>query len=518
MWFLLAIAWLAIQVGADESFSSRGIGVLNYDTRGVSCAPVYSDPSMPNSAFIDIKVTLLEPIDKKKNMKWLDTYTIPLLILRQSDTYNFSEALAPHTYDYNYEDRLKGLDNNKHNMLVDHLVQMFTLTPVVDQKINSRKILNSNFTILTPIRFMVQDSGIYCVYISPPTDQGIKNLQVLAVFRNSYGYLPYWSYILMRQTKTAIIIGLVQGALMLQALALHRFSSTSIVSRTLFFFVFLPFITLLALEWYTYNAMNLHRPRAYITHKYFRSEKVIEIAKNLHSIVINYLILLFAMGYGVVYYDSRKKVKPFPQNLWNVAQSILAANVLVVLACDGIGYLLYNYKFEVQRENIIVQRINPMSNELIFLNSVQALLSLIANAFSLVWYFLTIFYYIRTIGSMGVVQGKYNGPFQNPVAKGVAKSFRHTFLFILVIPILSYFLTVMFSAFYANDAPQLYANDWRSKSHTAIRVSEDRIFDHTYETFCFWSLIADVYLMMYVIYIMWIKDNIGLGKIDIHEP
>lgn len=523
MWLVLAILWQAVlALAADDSFSSRGIGVLNYETRGVSCAPVYRDPSRPGFACIDIKVTLLEPEAKDGNYEWLKDYTIPLLVLRQSDTFNFTDSLESHQYDYNYQDRLRGLDNNKHRDLVDQDSKMFILTPVENHIIHPHKYLNSNFTISSPKRFAVKESGIYCVYISPPTDMGIKQLLVSVVFKNDYGFLPYWSYVLMRQEIIALFIGIVLGALMLQAMAHYKFTvkrfNSSVVLSTIIVYIFTPFLVFLFVEWYTSNHDNTHRPN-YQLFTYFLFHKLLEMAKGIHMVVINFCILLFSMGYGVIYINDKtayKGYKQFPASRSNLAQWLLYSNIAVLITIEAIGYTLYNYKFEVRMANLILLRINPLSNELIFLKSMQSALMWCASIYGIVWYFLTVYFYFKTVNSMGILDGKYNDPFQNPQPRIVVKAFRHSLLCILGIPIVSQFLNIMFSAVQTWDITPT-SGDWRTRSYLSIRKVEDQMFDQSYETFCFWTLIADVYLTMYVVYVLWLKVDVSEGKNDVER-
>ena len=509
--------------------SVRNAIELNSKDYGASCSPIKYMPNGKIQASIELHIDQLESNDRST----LKDLKIPVLLFRYTDILNFTSIplIEDYFYEYSYVLNDGTLEEQKEFFkdAVDFKQSKFKLNLNKDYKLHKDRIYNDYLTIDSKDEkhmkavLPVYESGIYCAYIAPPINSGIKKLSIPVNYQNSYGYLPYIHYTYYTQYKYIIAIGLLLAAYLFHYIIkfkvgkdFRNMNSISIISKAVIFYVLVPIILLTIGDWFIASIQN-----NYISSG---SHAVIFRFMNLTMIWINYyfgiifrfLILLFAMGYGVIYYhnDSNQNYREMPGRLINKAVILLVTNICLFSVGECFAY------FEGSRTQSPIYgdagssgMVSPHSNFTTFY-VIRLLINLGCQAFPLIWFVLSLVHYFQTKKTIA----KF--PPISPASEGsidanekIVKSFRQSILILFVLPVFLLLIVVAFMLYHIIHSNE-YVLDLPNTGREEIidlallmRVVEIQTFDKSTILPALWGAILNVYLTIILIYAIWIRND-----------
>lgn len=470
----------------------RGIEYLNYDSRGSVCAPVYAAPG--TEAFVEVSIRSLSVKESIRVPDQLAKYEIPTLIIRRQDLMKLTNGLDWYSYDYKFV---------HDDLALSHYFNNSTRTFNVDvegEPIDSLRYFNGHLSASNPINFPVSASDVYCVFISPPRELGIQSLNIPVVFKNSYGYLSYPSYVVLQQAKLAMTILFIEAALILLAAFKYRKKSQlSEISKPIIFYVFLPFFSLNLLELVSMLIKNKVEPTR-LDGVYFLIKTVILFLRKILYILVDYWILLFAMGYGVVYLRGLTNLKSFPSRLLKFANSLLTVNIGVLVVDDLID-LIFNYDFASDFPDALT-KLNPYINDN-FLYTVEDIARFLMGIFPIVWFSFVCHYFLETKKVIGLKS---------------KKKFTITIVAAILIEIGAVLFQVAYAVTKGKDpsrmAFSLEKDNWPEIQSRFQTLEDEAIFNYGQQQAIFWAQDVNIQLLILVFYFFWIRDNSGLKTKD----
>lgn len=287
---------------------------LDANSLGVSCMPIVSEPEASRHGRIKV---FLEEL-KLNNGQDPTGLKIPVLLFRYEDILNFTRLPSFVEFDRGYASNYSSNNLNWDNYFLKNLVDFEENKFILDlyegyNEIDELRLYNgflvasednSNYEAVLP----VFDSGMYCVYIAPPIDKDILIISAPVSIRYSRLYSTDMLYAHYCETKYTIGVGLL-----LLAYLVHntlRFiegrqlgiENMPIISKTVIFYLLVPLLSLISLEWLIifieiHCNLNSRKIRFF---EYFRLTN--EWTQLNWKILLRFYVLLFTMGYGVIYY------------------------------------------------------------------------------------------------------------------------------------------------------------------------------------------------------------------------
>lgn len=486
-------------VAADVTL--RGIEHLSF-YRKTTYAPVFIGPS--SEGYIDVSIKAIEVNETLSSPQHLEKYQIPILIVPQEDVLRFKSNLGYMYFEGIEEDG----DDSPHIIETYFDMEKNRIKDEVDgEPLDPIKYYNSQFTIASPVHFPVTDSKIYYIFICPFHSQGIRSLDVEVVFKNSYGYLPFPSYVVFQESKLALVIGLIEVTMIYFAIfkykttpGLFSTANLSLVSKVTVFYVFIPFFIVSLIET---TAMGL-RNRAGPTHYggiYVALKVVIRLFRTVLYIFADYLILLFAMGYGVVYSKrgTSGNHKVFPSRLQSTAKFLLIMNICVFLLYELSELCLFSDFAADIPEGFVKFHSNINTDFLYTLNEVSQFL---LGSFPVVWFAYVGYYITETNVALNQLSNE---------VRGIGRKFNLTVFLTLTIEIISVLFLLIYTVFHSsNRSTNRYTHDWREYRRKQIQEEESLLFNYKNEQTIFWLQDANIQLLILVFYFFWIRDNSGL--------
>lgn len=503
---------------------------LNSKDYGASCSPIKYTPNSKMQASIELHIEQLESDDRST----LKDLKIPVLIFRYNDILNFTSIPLVESYFYEYSYVLNDgtLEEQKEFFkdVVDFKQSKFKLNLNKDYKLHKDRIYNDYLTIDSKDEkhmkavLPVYESGIYCAYVAPPVNSGIKKLWIPIDYQNSYGYLPYIQYTLYTQYKYIIGIGLLLAAYLFHYIIKFKvgkdfknMNSISIISKAVIFYLLIPIILLTFGDWFIAFIQNNYissGSRAVI----FRFMKVTMTWIDYNfAIIFRFLILLFAMGYGVIYYhnDTNQNYREMPGRLINKAVILLVTNICLFSMGEILEYFGGGTQTPMYGDagSNGMQPINPYSNfTAVFI--IRLLINLACQIFPLIWFVLSLVHYFKTKKTIA----KF--PPVSPASEGsidanerIVKSFRQSILILFVLPV---FLMSIFVAFmvyhivhsneYSLDIPTTGREDIIDLA-LLMKVLEIQTFDKSTILPALWSAVLNVYLTIILLYAIWVRND-----------
>jgi len=532
MLFTLAICVLlnAVNVlGYMPGYVGNAI-VLDSKDYGASCSPIKYTPNSKMQASIELHIEQLESEDRST----LKDLKIPVLIFRYTDILNFTSIrpIEDYYYDYSYYFNEGSVDDQKnfYKDVVDFKQNKFRLDLNNGHKLNKDRIYNDYLTIDSKdgnhmkAVLPVYESGIYCAYIATPVDSGIKKLSIPVNYQNSYGYLPYIQYIVYTQYKFIFTIGLLLTAYLFHYIIKFKvgkdfknMNSISIISKALIFYLLIPILFLTIGDWFIDFIQNnyISSGRNASIFKFFKM--TITWMDYNFNIMLRFFILLFAMGYGVIYYhnNANQNYREMPARLVNKAVILFVVNVclfsvreLLDYFGDSIESAMYGYAFSNG-----MQQMNPHFNPTsIFM--VHQIINLACEIFPLIWFVLSLIHYFKTkktIAKFPPIPATTEGSVD--ANSRIIKSFRQSILILFVLPV---FLASIFGAFmvyhviHSNeylDIPNTTGSEDIAQLVISIKMLEILTFDKSAILPAVWVSVLNVYLTIVLIYAIWIRND-----------
>lgn len=486
--FLTFVVFLAQLSYILAETNYRGVEYLNYDSRGSVCAPVYAEPG--TEAFVEVSIRSLVVKESIRVPDQLTKYEIPTLIIRRQDLMKLRNGLAWHSYDRLYE-----FDHD--DLVISYYFDNSTKSFNVDVKgdpIDSLRYFNGNFSVTNPIKFPVSANDVYCVFILPPRKMGIKSLNIPVVFKNSYGYLSYPSHVVLQQSKLAMTILFIEaGLILLAAFKYRKTSQLSEISKAVVFYIFVPFFTLNLVEMLSMMIKNRIEPTR-LDGVYFLIKTVILFLRKLLYIFVDYWIILFAMGYGVVYLRAPANQKILPSHLQKFANTLLILNLGALVVDDFID-LMFNYDFASDLPDDL-SKLSPYINHN-FLSTAQDVARFLMGIFPIVWFSFVCNYFLATKKTVG---NKLN------------KKFTITIVAAILIEIGVVLFQVAYALTKEPQRPEPYTGkgNW-PEIQSRLQAFEDKaIFNSGQQQAIFWVQDVNIQLLILLFYFFWIRDNSGL--------
>lgn len=504
---------------------------LNSKDYGASCSPIKYTPNSKMQASIELHIDQLDSKDRST----LKDLKIPVLIFRYADILNFTSIrpIEDYFYDYSYYFSEGSLDDQKefYKDVVDFKQNKFKLDMSNGYKLNKDRIYNDYLTIDSKDEkhikavLPVYESGIYCAYVAPPVDSGIKKLSIPVNYKNSYGYLPYIQYAIYTQYKYIVTIGLLLTAYLFHYILKFKvgkdfknMNSISIISKAVIFYLLIPIVFLSIGDWFIdFIQNNYISSGSHATIFKFLKMTITWMDYNF-SIMLRFFILLFAMGYGVIYYhnNANQNYREMPARLINKAIVLFVVNVCLfsVRECldyfgDSIVSAMYGDTFSNG-----MQKINPhFDPSAIFI--VHQIINFACEVFPLIWFVLSLVHYFKTkktIAKFPPISATAEGSVD--ANSRIIKSFRQSILILFVLPVFLAFVFGTFVAYhiihsneYSLDIPNTTGREDIAQLVLSMRMLEILTFDNSAILPAVWVSVLNVYLTIVLIYAIWIRND-----------
>lgn len=262
--------------------------------------------------------------------------------------------------------------------------------------------------------FEVKKSGLYCIYTACEDD----NAQFVVNTKNSYGYLGFMEYIEYKQSFYGNIIMIIVLVVLFRSLIASigkdflNLNRVSTVSKCSIMYILLPGILvglLKQLSGFIANRSNN------IIALGFRD--IVNCLASGYSSIINYIILMFCMGYGVLY-DDKSGFRPM--NSFN-------SGLCLGLLCLDLFLIVMSTFFS-----------SDSSANSAFLELKPGLFSSLLMMSQVVWFILSVYYGLSTHRSM-----KEFPPYGTNVEdyglknERITKKFKQSLYLIFLVPVYS---------------------------------------------------------------------------------
>lgn len=502
------------------------------DTRGAVCNYIVATPKRSGSITLFVKdiATTDESI--------IEGLQFPVLIFKYSEILNYANLPTIEKYYKDFPDSKANLYKD----LVDFENLKFSLLTFRDAEIDESLILNSYITLdgsegddleHVDLTLDITTSGIYCIYIAPPIE-GVISLSLPVKFTNGNGYLSALNYMAYSQQKYFAIVGtLIFGYLFYYILRFKvgkdfkSMDTISIISKAVIFFALLPFIlcTILQLVFgFLENNFSFNAFHGY----FFKLLKLVGVWLNLtFSSFISFLILLFCMGYGVVYYHeaNSRNYRILPEKQRKLAFGLLISDFAISTLCVLFSIAGFEgasrsggpkaaYPYLVDDDAIFLPSPYVLGGGL--LQSIYTLTYGLNFSFPTIWYGMSIYHYFQTKKVISKFPPIPNG--ESDSNEKIISSFRKSILVIFVLP--SVVMTILLGVLMVDLTKRMEPINGKIYADNADRpkVLELAIamlltaFQLSSSTMLplLWSAAASFFLKIVCLFYIWIKDNNGL--------
>lgn len=460
--------------------------VLTYK-QGVFCSPVQRTKNI-DKAYVELRANK-DVIDKK----------IPGLIFHYPDIVNFSSVpileeftqLYPNNKDHLYKKMLN--DEGK-----------FELDAAKGYSVDDLKYWSG--VIDKDVKFAIPTSGIYCVYIAP--DQEKKtDFKLPVVFKNYYGNLNYVEYLIYSQLKYVIALAVVLFAALFNYILrfkvgkdFQNMDSISVISKTIILLILAPFIVVYVFDWFVLllrNNFERSDQKSFILSvlRFFS-----QFGDGLYNSFTSYAILLFSMGFGVIYYynGNSQNYRLFPQESMKKITAFFFVNIVVLL--------LYFLSLQGTSDNYLVGvQQNAYGGKFI------VLMGALTSLFSVSYFVLSIIFYFKTKKTIATFPPASDAESTDKTVSAFNKSF----FVILVLPFITGFLAAIIAGVFmvkaagnVPDYPQHTDRDLIYQSALTILMYENSFKGILLPLV--WSSWIYFFSLIISIFFIWIKDNNGL--------
>ena len=493
-----------------SAFTSAG-SVSNFQDFGAACSYLNSKESLPSK--FTLRVDLAEDV------------TVPYLIFHYRDLLNFTNVPTMGSYFSKYE----GSDSRQklyEQVLEDGefklaLNEGFELDQdkIWKGKVEKKAKRDDDSSESGVLIELIPKSGVYCMYIAPP-----PNTSVHLAVKQSHGYLPYINYLMYSQNKIAILIAIGLFAYLLHYTIQFKIgpnfsnlNSLSLISRAMVFYVLPPFILL----WFIDLISGFVKNHVAENNNYFFHLMDFSTVwlNQVISVMLQLFILLFSMGYGVIYcLRESQNYLNIPRNSQYIASALFFGNIV------AISLWLLQLLFSRTRDpfsvldNGIVSRLN-FENKLIVFN-------LFVSIFPLLWFITSMVFYFKTKKTLAKFP-PVSSLEENAVVKNnqTVTSFRRSILVIFVLPVFISFLGIGIGIYKMLNSDMSSLTDLipqtpQSPSKQAMLESVLMVaqMEMTLLTgflvWAVWTNYLNLFLTIGLIFAIWIKTNAGIVLVD----
>jgi ABC-type multidrug transport system fused ATPase/permease subunit len=364
-----------------------------------------------------------------------------------------------------------------------------------------------------PLHFPIESDGYYCVYTAQPLE--VSSFEIPITFKQSHGNLDYLNYLIYSNLMyilalSSFVFGYLLNYLLKFKIGLDfgNLNQLSIISRITVFYVLLPFIVLLIVTWIVDSLQNNFVSTASNDAIFQLITKLGLAAFIIYQISINYMILLFAMGFGTIYYfqGNSRHFRELPTKLNQTSRLLLVANCVVAI----VAVIFYP------------QYVDPAQSYQSQNSTMPPAIVVVLGGFNFVFFVLTFIYYFKT----KKIISKFP-PISNSVTNStelnakIVKAFKRSFLVIFILPMLVGIVSALIYGVNVvksmGQYSQLPTDDPNGDGISIINsVILEFVFLKSPIILMVWSQWLSVLLSVIGMYAIWIKGNADL--LDINEP
>lgn len=444
----LGVVLLNTSVLADEYRQ-----VLNAYSVGASCFPIISEKkaSISGGLMVYLESLVLEDGQRPTDLK------IPLLLYRFDDILNFTTLLPIAEYIKGYASNYSSPNLNWDNYFLKDVVDFEENEFILDlyegyNKIDKKRLYNGyldaekknrHFGVMLP----AYESGLYCAYIAPPIDRGIKKMIVQTVVYHSELHSSNMYLSNYCQTKFIIGIGILLAGYLINHILKYKgekqldIKNIPIISKAVIFYVLLPFLLFISLEWIVifieiHCDLDKFKRLSILLRKnqcgklrFFRYFCLAYEWIKLHwNILLRFYVLLFSMGYGVIYYNrgASRTFSKMPKRTMNIALSLFIINIVVT----NIEYVYKHHitplklyqSFAVYKETI---------------DFICMICSTCSSEFPFIWDLTSFFYYYKTKNVIKQLPPRATQTEGIDLNIRIMRAFRNSQLVIAISPLIS---------------------------------------------------------------------------------
>ncbi|EDK44386.1 hypothetical protein PVL30_003398 [Lodderomyces elongisporus] len=482
--FFLAVATLVNAAPNDPTILTP--------ERGVFCSPVQASPKHPNKAYIK-----LHPEKTSADFK------IQGLVFHYPDIINFTSVPILEEFTQLYAKEKTTLYKT---MLNDD--GTFNVDAADGYSTDPKKYWTG--PIEKDVEITIVHSGIYCVYIAPPADDTDK-FDIPIVFKSYYGNLNYATHLMYSQIKWAVLLSIITFATLFNYILKFKvgenfkdLNSISVISKAVIFLVLLPFIAILIFQWLVFflinNFLESCQSSFIITGLLF----IAQFASLGYNSFISYVVLLFSMGFGVIYYHggNSHNYRIFPQDSFKKITALLFVNLVVIFAAV-VG------EFQSKNSDPLVGTYGQ--NSFNQQGMIVTLLMALTSIFSLSWFILSMIFYFKTKKTIATFPPAADADSTDKVVSAFRKSFFIIYVLPIAVGIFGACVAGALTAKSMKSLPKYPSNTDRElvyQSALAMQALEHGIKKIILPML--WSSWLYFFTLIISIFFIWIVDNNGL--------
>ena len=493
---------------------------LDAHSLGVSCLPIINEPEATLLGGIKVFLDELklndgqEPTDLK----------IPVLLFRYDDILNFTTLPSWEEYDEGYASNYSSNNLNSDNYFLKNSVDFEENKFILDlyegySEIDERRIYNGFLDLSkedghAEALLPAYETGLYCAYVAPPINRNIKTMNISLALQYSKFYSTSMSYVDYCQVKYIIGTGLLLAIYLINNILKFQkdkqldIKNMPIISKTVIFYVLIPLLSLMSLEWFIVF-IEIHCNLSSRKIRCFEySRLIIELIQPNWRILLRFYVLLFTMGYGVIYYHrgASRTFSKMPRRTKNVAWLLFITD----LTLNNTEYFMKYNNLALYKDTI---------------ESIYAVCFFGSFVLPFVWYFVSFIYYFKTRNIIKKL------PPTSTVTEGIdantriMKAFKQSSLVIFISPTISglawfsSYARVAIKTFFSmmNEiSSELDVSDEELSrelliklvklSHYIMRFTQDTMMS----SFDEWPGAMKIYLTIALLYVIWIRNNNAL--------
>lgn len=427
-------------------------------------------------------------------------HKIPGLIFRYQDIVNFTSIPTIETFEKLYS-------LNKTELYEEMLGEdgQFSLDTYEGHSVDDLMLWSG--IIDNDITFSIPVSGMYCVYIAP-------SLTISSGYRlpieigKRYGSLNYIRYLRYKSLKWVTVLSVsffAMGNYYIPGFKSGPQSLTSVqaVTRTLVTLISLPFITKSVLE-LVYLLIRNNYYATYQTSPLLVNLKLIsKFTDYFHSAFTSYAVLLFSMGFGVVYYyhDNLVNFRKLPSGLFRKATALLAIQVVIILL----------YVYCQKQHDQFIEYSGP--SLLMLLSAV--ILNALWTLFSIIWLATSVLFVSKTKKRISALSTKLDMKSTSETYSAFKKSVVTMWVLPIIIRTVCHVATFVWKAIYlyakvvdedtVDTNPELSIHEFKQESVTQMR--NEVISNQIGALKDIWMNWLCIVLTLTVVVIIWVKSS-----------
>ncbi|CAK9439546.1 uncharacterized protein LODBEIA_P36460 [Lodderomyces beijingensis] len=489
--FSTAIVLLAAYTTLASAFL-RSPSILT-SKKGVFCSNIQVSPSHPGKSYIK-----LHPEHASADFK------IPGLIFYYPDIVNFTSVpiveefsrLCPKDKEVLFKKILNQDDGT------------FILDAADGYDVDKSKLWSG--IVDKDVKFQVDHSGFYCVYVAPPVEDK-DPFEIPIVFKNYYGNLSYPFYLIYAQSKFTIAVAIIVFASLFNYILkfkvgdnFQHLDSISVISKAVIFLVLAPFTLLSMYQWFVLFLINNFLETCQRSRIISFLLLLSQFGETTFTTFLKYAVLLFSMGFGVIYYHSGNShnYRQFPRDSFFKVTAFFVATLVVQFASH---VRLANSASDTP---IIGYHGQTLLNQY---GTLTAFLLGLAGLLSMAWFILSMIFYFKTKKTIAAFPPASDAD----STEKVVSAFRKSFVVIYILPIVT-------SIFGGIVAGVMTAQSFKNMPDYPTRTERDPVYQSALGMWMLeksmakfmipvlWSTWFYFFSLIISLFFLWIKDNNGL--------